>query len=412
MTENPRSGKTPSLISRRQALKSSSLAAVTGLIATAAGSEYSSANEHHPFHGQHQQGIVTRQQSQLAFGVFDITTTSKQELLEVLREWSLASELLIHGRSLGSLDPAYPPIDTGETEGVESSALTLTFGIGPSVFDGRFGLGAKRPRSLVNLPAFPGDRLDPLRTGGDLCIQACANDATVSLHAVRNLARIGVGVVAMRSLQLGAGQTSSPSRTSSSPRNLLGFRDGTNNLSVSNHVDMDQHVWVGAESDQPWMVGGTYLVARRIRIHLEEWSSLPLETQQISIGRFRSSGAPLSGHKEHDKLDFRKLDIFGAPVITANAHVRVSSAEANNGAVILRRGFNFADGVDPRTGELDAGLMFICFQRDPRGQFIALQTNIAANDALSRYTTHVGSGIFACPPGATRGEFVGQHLFD
>lgn len=243
-------------------------------------------------------------------------------------------------------------------------------------------------------------------------MQACSDDATVALHAVRNLARIALGALTLRSLQTGAGQTSSSSTAVATPRNLLGFKDGTNNLRVHDRHDMDAHVWVRAESDQSWMHAGTYLVMRRIRIHLEEWSSLPLETQQVTIGRVRASGAPLSGKREHDGIDFAKLDIFGAPVITANAHVRVASAHENAGAVILRRGYNFADGIDPRTGELNAGLLFICFQRDPRSQFVALQSNLASNDALSRYTTHVGSGIFACPPGPARGEFVGQHLFD
>ena len=292
------------------------------------------------------------------------------------------------------------------------SSLTLTFGVGPSLFDDRFALRPRRPAALADLPAFPGDRLDPIRSGGDLCVQACADDSLVAFHAVRNLARVGEDVVALRNIQFAAGRASSGSVASETPRNLLGFKDGTSNVRADSPGDMDEHVWVGSESDQSWMVGGTYLVARRIRTHLEQWSSLSLETQQDTIGRFRESGAPLTGRRERDAMDLSQLNSLGLPVIPSSAHVRVASASANNGAKILRRGFNFADGIDPRTGEIDAGLMFICFQKDPRRQFVTLQDNLSTNDALSRYVTHTASGLFACPPGVSKGEAIGAQLFD
>lgn len=402
------------LISRRQALKGSSIAAVTSLVAATSGLETANAvsRERFEFHGVHQPGVTTRVQSHLAFGVFDVSTLSTEAFRSLLIEWSAAGERLMQGRELaGSLDPVFPPADTGETAELSAAGLTLTLGFGPSLFDRRFGLRTKRPIALVKLPDFPGDRLEPRLSGGDLCVQACADDATVALHAIRNLARLGVGTVTLRSLQLGSGQTSTPHVGAKTPRNLLGFKDGTNNLRANDQNQMNSHVWVGPDADQPWMVGGTYMVARRIRVHLEQWASLPLEDQELTIGRFRHSGAPLTGRREHDPLNFAKLDIFGAPVIAADAHVRVASRSANDGAVVLRRGYNFADGVDQRTGEIDAGLMFICFQRDPRRQFITLQATLASEDALSKYTTHTGSAIFACPPGAARGTYVGHHLF-
>ncbi len=403
------------LLSRRQALKGTSLAAAASVAALAVARDGASAQstQRFSFHGRHQSGITTRVQNHLAFATFDVTATSIAQLRDVLVTWSSAAARFVEGRELsGSSDPVYPPSDTGESVDLGPAALTLTFGFGPSLFDERFGLGARRPSALVDLPIFPGDNLDPLRTGGDLCVQACADDPTVAFHAVRNLARLGLGTVALRSLQFGSGQTSTSSRSAATPRNLLGFKDGTNNLRAENVSSMDRHVWVGADSDQPWMAGGTYLAVRRIRVHLEEWSSLPLEDQQLAIGRFRDSGAPLTGRREHDALEFQRLDNFGTPVIPTGAHVRVASPSLNNGAVILRRGFNFADGIDPTTGELDAGLMFISFQKDPRRQFVTLQTSLASQDSLSRYTTHTGSGLFACPPGAERGKFLGQSLFE
>ncbi len=398
-------------ISRRSALKGTTAAAAAAL-ASAATVTQSGAATRHSFHGRHQSGVTTPIQDHLAFATFDITDGQRADVVSLLQSWSAAAAIYVEGHELPvSSDPYVPSTDTGEAIGLSASGLTLTFGFGPSLFDDRFGLGTKRPGALIDLPPFPGDDLDPQRSGGDLCVQACANDPLVAFHAVRNLARLGLGVVALRYLQMGSGRTSTSTTTTTTPRNLLGFKDGTNNLTASSASAMDQHVWVGDDSDQSWMVHGTYLVARRVRTHLEEWSSLALYTQEQVIGRFRASGAPLTGRHEHDPLRLTAVDHFGLPVIPATAHVRVAAPINNDGARILRRGFNFTDGVDPVTGELDAGLMFICFQRDPARQFVTLQNNLSQSDALSNYVTHTGSGIFACPPGAARGGWVGQQLF-
>src|SRR5204863_2696476 len=119
-----------------------------------------------------------------------------------------------------------------------------TIGFGPSLFDGRFGLADKRPPALIDLPAFPGDGLEARRSGGDICVQACANDPQVAVHAIRNLARIGFGKVAVRWSQLGFGRTSSTSESQTTPRNLFGFKDGTRNLKAEEPALLDQHVWV------------------------------------------------------------------------------------------------------------------------------------------------------------------------
>jgi deferrochelatase/peroxidase EfeB len=396
-------------ITRRDALKGTGLAAMGVAAAAALSTSVASAGVRHEFYGTHQGGVATPIQEFLAYGTFDVVGT-RAELETVLQTWTAASAHMVEGRSLpGAADPTYPPSDTGEAAGLKPASLTITIGFGPSMFDRRFGLSQRRPAALVELPSFFGDRLDPQRTGGDLCVQACADDPVVAFHAVRNLARIASGVAVLRDLQLGSGRTSSAS--GATPRNLLGFKDGTNNVRTSSTSEMNKHVWVGSGSDQAWMTGGTYLVARRIRVRLEQWSSLALATQQETIGRFRESGAPLTGSREHDPLELGATNAFGQHVIADSAHVRVASHQANDGVRILRRGFNFTDGLDPRTGELDAGLMFICFQRDPRRQFVTLQNRLAANDALSRYVVHTGSGLFAIAPGSTRGHWIGEGIF-
>jgi deferrochelatase/peroxidase EfeB len=364
------------------------------------------------FHGAHQAGIATPAQERLVFAAFDLTTSSKADLEDLLRTWTTAAARLAAGEPLkGPSDVWHPPADTGEATGLGASGLTLTVGFGRSMFDHRFGLRSRLPAALIEIPEFPGDDLDAGRSGGDLCIQACADDAQVAFHAIHNLARIATGTAALRWIQTGFNRTSSTSSVQETPRNLLGFKDGTNNLVAEDAASFDKFVWVGSESDQSWMRGGSYLVARRIRTHLEDWAATSLATQQDAIGRYKASGAPLTGHKEHDPVELDRYAPYGGTVIPSGAHIRVAAPHNNAGERILRRGYSFADGVDPATGELDAGLFFICFQKDPRAQFVRIQSNLAYNDSLRSYLVHTSSAAFACPPGVVQGGYWGESLF-
>ncbi|MDA3624178.1 iron uptake transporter deferrochelatase/peroxidase subunit [Saccharopolyspora oryzae] len=368
-----------------------------------------------PFRGAHQAGITTPAQDRMHFVAFDVTTTDRGELVDLLREWTQAAERMTAGLeavengAVGGVAEA-PPGDTGEALDLPASSLTLTIGFGPSLFDGRFGLADRRPPALADLPHFPGDNLDPARSGGDLCVQACANDPQVAVHAVRNLARIGFGRVAVRWSQLGFGRTSTTSRSQTTPRNLFGFKDGTNNLKAEDTAELDQHVWVQPGDGPQWMAGGSYLVARRIRMHIETWDRAPLTEQEAIVGRTKGSGAPHGAAEEFAPVDLKAKGSDGEPLIADNAHIRLAAPERHGGARMLRRGYNFTDGSDG-LGRLDAGLFFVCFNRDPRTQFIPVQNLLAKKDAMSEYLEHNGSAIFACPPGVQPGEHWGQSLF-
>jgi deferrochelatase/peroxidase EfeB len=358
-----------------------------------------------PFHGAHQAGVATPAQDRLHFAAFDVATESRRELRDLLRAWTDAAARMTAGRpaGAGNDDPFSPPDDTGEAFDLGPSRLTLTFGFGPSLFDERFGLAAAKPAKLVDLPPFPGDSLQPDRSGGDLCVQSCANDPQVAFHAVRNLARIARGAAYVRWSQLGFGRTSTTSRAQSTPRNLMGFKDGTNNIKLEDETALREHVWVG-DSDQPvWLRGGTYLVARRIRMLIEVWDRASLADQEDTIGRRKVSGAPLGGRDEFDKVQLGKLPL--------DAHVRLAAPAENADIRILRRGYSFTDGIDERLGQLDAGLFFISFQRDPARQFVPLQQRLAANDALNEYISHTGGGIYAVPPGVQPGATLASTLF-
>jgi deferrochelatase/peroxidase EfeB len=360
-----------------------------------------------PFHGRHQAGIATPAQDRLHFAAFDVEEGLRADDLHgLLRAWSRAAERMTAGRPVGDAnqEALAPPDDTGEALGLTPAHLTVTFGLGPSLFDARFGLAGQRPPALRDLPALPGDELDRARSGGDLCVQACADDPQVAFHAVRNLARIGRGAVTVRWSQLGFGRTSSTSRAQATPRNLLGFKDGTANLKAEDGEALERHVWVaGTRAGEPaWLRDGTYLVARRIRMLIEVWDRTSLGDQEQTIGRHKATGAPLG-----ERDEFATLDVGRLP---ADSHVRLAAPSNNAGAALLRRGYSFTDGLDDRLGQLDAGLFFLSFQRDPEA-FVRVQRRLGADDKLNEYIKHVGSGVWAIPPGARRGGYVGEGLF-
>jgi deferrochelatase/peroxidase EfeB len=364
-----------------------------------------------PFYGEHQAGIATPAQDRLHFAAFDLLTDSPGELRELMREWTLAAAEMTAGEMVGDTNDMQvaPPDDTGETVGLLPSSLTVTFGFGPSLFERRgLGLAAKRPAALREIPPLPADELSPAESGGDLCVQACSDDPQVAFHAVRNLARIGRGTVAMRWSQLGFGRTSTTSRSQDTPRNLMGFKDGTANIRAEDTDAMERFVWVGGKGPA-WMRAGTYMVTRRIRMLLEIWDRSSLADQEGTIGRTKYAGAPLGGHDEFESLPL-ETETKGRPTIPVDSHVRLASATENGGERILRRGYSFTDGVDESLGELEAGLFFICFQRDPEKQFVPIQRRLGSLDALNEYIKHVGSAVFAVPPGARPGGYVGEGL--
>ena len=383
-------------------------AAATG---TAAAAATAGTGTTEPFHGVHQGGITTPEQARMVFAAYDVSGVDRQGLAALLATWSSAAERMTAGLSVAGPSGQFaPPADTGEALDLPAGRLTLTLGYGPTLFDARFGLSSRRPAALADLPAFPGDALDPARTGGDLCVQACADDAQVAFHAVHNLTRLGLGAVTLRYLQVAFGRTASDGASTTTPRNLLGFKDGTANLDPTDARAMDTFVWVDGSGDQAWMRNGSYLVARRVRVHLEAWDRSTLGDQERTIGRVKASGAPLGSAHERDPLDLSAVDDFGTPRIPEGSHVRVAAPATNHGAAILRRGYSFVDGMDPTTGELDAGLFFVCFQKDPRAQFVPIQRRLADQDELTTYLSHTGSGLFACPPGPGPGRSWGHGL--
>jgi len=388
-----------------------------------------------PFHGPHQAGVATSVQDRLHLAAFDVTARDRRDVADLLRRWTGAIERMTRGVEVtpGGAAPGdadLPPQDTGEALDLPPSRLTVTVGFGAGLFerDGadRFGLRSRRPDRLADLPAFRGDALDPARSGGDLIVQACADDPQVAVHAVRNLARIAFGTAAVRWSQLGFGRTSSTTPGEQTPRNLFGFKDGTENIAGDDAAALARHVWIDAASDgaPAWAHGGTYLVARRIAMRIESWDRTSLGEQERATGRHKISGAPIGasmgGGAERDRVDVAALP--------EGSHVRLAHPDSNDGHRLLRRGYSFVDGSDG-LGRLDAGLFFLAFCRDPHRQYVPMQARMAREDLLAEYLVHTASGLYVIPPGvpgppstapsstgppsaAHPGQYLGQALLE
>jgi len=424
---------TPEIPGRRRFLSTAASAAalaVGGVGAAQAASPAAAAAGVHafgggnvePFWGRHQGGIATPQQTYTYFAAFDLVTEKRDELVRVLSTWTAAAARLTQGRTAAELtgDAAVEPADSGDVLGLAPRRLTVTFGFGPTLFikEGvdRFGLAARRPEALIDLPRFNGDQLVPERTGGDLCVQACADEPQVAFHAVRQLVRLGYGAVKIRWVQSGFMPGNQQQAT---PRNLMGFKDGTMNVPVSNSALLDRFVWVA--DDGGWMHNGSYMVVRPIRIALEHWDRMKLGFQEQVVGRHKVSGAPLGAQHEADAMDLDAVDADGNPVIPENAHARLASPATNDGAQVLRRGYSYDNGVSftaerwppwHQGMEFDAGILFVCYQRDPRTGFVKIFDKMSKFDMMNQFVTHVGGGLFACPPGVRQGEYIGQSLIE
>lgn len=359
------------------------------------------ANQAIPFYGKRQSGITTPIQRQVYFAVLDLATEDLDTIRGIFKSWTTYIARMMQGELVEAYksNTMLPPTDTGEAVGMGTERLTITVGVSPSFLE-KLNLTGKKLPELEELPKFARDQLQKAFTGGDICIQACAEDAQVAFHAVRNLLRKGREHLTLKWSQTGYAAITSQGST---PRNLFGFKDGTAN--VTSQDDFDRVIWCDQDN---WMKNGTYLIVRRVQMHLETWDRTSLREQENTFGRHRDSGAPFGAVDEFDPVDLELKDDKGNLVIPEDCHVRLAKEV---GEEIYRRAFSYANGIDPRTGQFDAGLLFISFQKDPQ-QFIKVQKNLGTKDKLNEYITHVGSGLFAILPGVEEGGYLGQSLFE
>ena len=372
--------------------------------------------DHHDFHGQHQNGIATPRPAAGMLVAFDVLATDREGLERLLRTLNERIAFLMKGGPVAQVDPKLPPVDSGILGPVVSpDNLTITVSVGDSLFDERFALAKIKPKHLSRMQGFPNDALDPAQCHGDLSLQFCANTADTNIHALRDIVKNLPDLLLVRWKQEGTVPPQAPAKPgepAQSARNFLGFRDGSANPDSNDNTAMNQIVWVQPDSGEPqWAVNGSYQAVRIIRNFVERWDRTPLQEQESIFGRNKASGAPMDGARETDVPDYSK-DPHGK-ITKLDAHIRLANprtAQTRN-SLILRRPFNYSNGVN-KNGQLDMGLLFICYQRDLEQGFIAVQTRLNG-EPLEEYLKPVGGGYFFTLPGVRdEQDFIGRSLLD
>lgn len=371
--------------------------------------------EKQPFYGVHQAGVLTPQQAAMMLVAFDVLASDKADLERLFKLLSARFDFLTTGGPAPDTpNPRMPPMDSGILGAqIYPDNLTITLSTGTSLFDERFGLKGQMPKSLQKMERFANDSLDASLCHGDLLLQICANTADTVIHALRDIIKHTPDLLSVRWKREGfISNHAARSRGKETPINLLGFKDGTANPNSDDKPLMDNVVWVTPNQQEPaWAVGGSYQAVRIIQFHVESWDRTPLKEQQTIFGRDKHSGAPLGMKNEHDEPDYA-ADPDGN-VIALDAHIRLANprTKETQSNLMMRRGYSYSLGVS-KSGQLDMGLLFVCFQHDLAKGFLAVQQRLNG-EALEEYVKPIGGGYFFVMPGVKDNQhYLGQGLIE
>ncbi|HTI18025.1 MAG TPA: iron uptake transporter deferrochelatase/peroxidase subunit [Trinickia sp.] len=372
-----------------------------------------SLQDSYPYLGVRQQGVTTPRPAAGMVAAFDVLAVDRAGLERLFRRLTDRIAFLTQGGPVPQSNPDYPPADSGILGPVVTpDGLTVTISVGASLFDNRFGLATIKPRELVTMTGFPNDALVERLCHGDLLLQFCANTSDTNIHALRDIVKNVPDLLMLRWKQEGTVPvvTLAAGRRPESARNLLGFRDGSANPDSTDAAMMDRVVWVGTKAGEPtWAANGSYQVVRIIRNFVERWDRTPLQEQESIIGRRKANGAPFDGRTEFDVPDYA-ADPEGKKT-PLDAHIRLANdrSVAAQKRLILRRPFNYSNGVAPN-GQLEMGLLFIAYQASLNDGFIAVQEKLNG-EPLEEYIKPIGGGYFFVLPGVPgEGDFLGSTL--
>ncbi|MDO5700652.1 MAG: Dyp-type peroxidase [Bowdeniella nasicola] len=347
-------------------------------------------------HGAHQAGVVTTPQAFLVLTAYELTErTDRQAMHRLMRLWTEDIERMTQGHATVT--------DTEPELSHLPASLTVTLGLGPDLFD-KLGIPERRPAWLQQLPPYPIDKLEDEWTGGDLCLQVCADDPITAAHAARVLTKEAVAYATPKWTQYGSRNAPGATEPGATMRNHFGQLDGTRNPQPEEEPGL-----IFRSDSEPWLDGGSTMVVRRIHMNLDTWDELDAPARDVVLGRRHDTGAPLTGQNEFDEPDLEATNDLGFPVIDVAAHIR--RARTDDGSQrILRRPYNYVS--EPRPGEIsNVGLVFIAFQADLEHQYLPLQERLGALDLLNTWTTPIGSAVFAIPRGFQPGEVLCEDLF-
>lgn len=368
-----------------------------------------------PFYGVHQAGVLTPQQASMMLVAFDVLAADKTDLQRLMRLLTRRIAFLTAGGPAPATpNPRLPPMDSGILGGwIAPDNLTITVSVGHSLFDERFGLAAQTPKSLQKMTRFPNDSLDASLCHGDLLLQICANTQDTVIHALRDIIKHTPDLLSVRWKREGfISDHAARSKGKETPINLLGFKDGTANPDGQDRRLMDEVVWVTGDQQEPaWATGGTYQAVRLIQFHVEFWDRTPLKEQQTIFGRDKHSGAPLGMQHEHDVPDYDR-DPQGE-VIALDSHIRLANPRTaqTQSSLMMRRGYSYSLGVT-NSGQLDMGLLFVCYQHDLEKGFLSVQKRLNG-EALEEYIKPIGGGYFFVLPGVpSSAAYLGQTLLE
>ena len=371
--------------------------------------------EKQPFYGEHQAGILTPQQASMMLVAFDVLASDKADLQRLFRLLTQRIAFLTEGGPAPETpNPRLPPMDSGILGPfIAPDNLTITVSLGDSLFDDRFGLRAQKPKKLQKMERFPNDALVSSLSHGDLLVQICANTQDTVIHALRDLIKHTPDLLSVRWKREGfISDHAARSKGKETPVNLLGFKDGTANPDSSDNALMDKVVWVTSDQAEPaWAVGGSYQAVRIIQFHVEFWDRTPLKEQQTIFGRDKQTGAPLGMHNEHDVPDYASDP--GGDVIALDSHIRLANPRTpeTQSSLMMRRGYSYSLGVT-NAGQLDMGLLFVCYQHDLEKGFLTVQKRLNG-EALEEYIKPIGGGYFFVLPGVKdQNQYLGQALLE